>query len=259
MRNLLTFLYVLASPLSSVAFAQDADKGDAYVGLGARVRPAYEGADSRRVEAIPYLRLYGEHLFARTTQGIFEGGVRSNPTGGVVFGAQLAYEEGRVTDESAFLKAHNFEDIDAAASVGVHAEADWKIGPMPLNALARYRRNADSDLGVQADLRLTAGIFSRWGVNAGVFGQITWSDDKATQNYFGLTPQQSSRTGLPVYSAGAGLRSVAFGIVGSADLSKHWLVLWGLNAYRLEGDARNSPIVQEGTNWFVNGGLAYRF
>jgi MipA family protein len=259
MRNPLTFLYVLASCIAPVAMAQDAGKGDAYVGLGTRVRPAYEGADSRRGDAIPYLRLYGEHLFARTTQGILEGGIRSTPVGGVVFGAQLAYEEGRVTDESAFLKAHNFEDIDAAASVGVHAEVDWKIGPMPLNALARYRLNADSDLGAQIDLRLTGGIFSRWGVNAGAFGQLTFSDEKATQNYFGLTPQQSSRTGLPAYSAGAGLRNVALGILGTVDLSKHWLVLWGLNARRLEGDARNSPIVQEGTNWFVNGGLAYRF
>ena len=259
MRNLRNFLYLVASCMSSVAFAQDADKGDAYVGLGARVRPAYDGADSRRGDAIPYVRLYGKHLFARTTQQILEGGVRSNPLGGVVFGAQVAYEEGRITDESAFLTAHNFEDIDAGASVGVHAEADWTIGPVPFNALVRYRRNIDSDRGSEVDLRLSAGVLSRWGVNAGVFGQLTWSDEKATQDYFGLTPEQSSRTGLPFYTAGAGLRNVTVGIEGSVDVSKHWLVLWGLNARRLEGDARNSPIVQEGTNWFANGGLAYRF
>jgi len=259
MRHLRSFLYILASCISSVAFAQDADKGDAYVGLGARVRPAYDGADSRRGDAIPYVRLYGEHLFARTTQQILEGGVRSSPLGGVVFGAQVAYEEGRIADESAFLTAHNFEDIDAGASVGVHAEADWTIGSMPLNALVRYRRNTDSDRGSEVDLRLTAGVFSRWGVNAGAFGQLTWSDEKATQDYFGLTPQQSSQTGLPAYNAGAGLRNVMLGIQGSVDVSKHWLVMWGLNARWLEGDARNSPIVLEGTNWFANGGLAYRF
>ncbi len=259
MRNSLTLSCALVTCLTPVAFAWGADQGDAYVGLGARVRPAYEGADSRRVEAIPYLRLYREHWFARTTQGMLEGGVRSNPAGGVVFGAQIAYEEGRVTDESAFLKAHGFEDIDASASVGVHAEADWKLGPMPLNALARYRLNTDSDLGSHVDLRLTAGIFSRWRVNAGIFGQLTWSDEAATQNYFGLTLQQSARTGLPAYSAGAGLRNVAFGILGSVDLSRNWLVLWGLNAQRIVGDARNSPMVQERTNWFANGGLAYRF
>ena len=259
MCKLLTFLYVLASCIAPVAMAQDASKGDAYVGLGARVRPAYEGADSQRTEAIPYVRLYGKHLFARTTQGILEGGVRSSPAGGVVVGAQLAYEEGRITDESAFLQAHDFEDIDANASVGVHAELDWKIGRMPLNALARYRHNVDSNLGAQADLRVTAGIFSRWGLNAGVFGQLTWSDEEATQNYFGLTPEQSSRTGLPVYSAGAGLRNVQFGLLWTLDLSRHWLMLGGLNVRRLEGDARGSPIVQDETNWFANAGLAYRF
>ena len=90
---------------------------------------------------IPYLRLYGEHFFARTTQGILEGGWRTQPFGGVVFGAQLAYEEGRVTDDSAFLQEHNFEDLDPSASLGLHAEGNWKVGPVPLNALLRYRHD----------------------------------------------------------------------------------------------------------------------
>ena len=258
-KPLLVFSYVLASCLSPLAFALDASKGDAYVGIGARVRPAYEGADSRRTDVIPYVRLYGEHWFARTTQGMLEGGLRSKPIGRVVFGAQLAYEEGRVAEESAFLVAHNFEDIDAALSLGLHAEADWKIGQMPFNALARFRVNSDSDRGSEVDLRLTAGVFSRWGLNAAVFGQLTWSDEEATQNYFGVTPPQSIRTGLPVYSAGSGLRNVVFGVLWTLDLSKHWLMLGGLNGRQLEGDARNSPIVQEDVNWFVNAGLAYRF
>ncbi|HWH49632.1 MAG TPA: MipA/OmpV family protein [Burkholderiales bacterium] len=256
----LVFLSVLGCCIfTNSALAQDDGKGDAYVGIGARVRPAYEGADSQRGDAIPYVRLYGDHWFARTTQGILEGGVRSNPFGRVVFGVQLAYEEGRIAEESAFLQAHNFEDIDPSVSFGLHAETDWKIGPMPLNALARFRLDADSERGSHVDLRLTAGVFSRWSVKAGIFGQLTWSDEEATQTSFGLTPQQSIRTGLPVYSAGAGLRNITMGILGTVDLSKHWLILWGLNARRLEGDARNSPIVQEDTNWFANGGLAYRF
>jgi outer membrane scaffolding protein for murein synthesis (MipA/OmpV family) len=133
------------------------------------------------------------------------------------------------------------------------------MGPMPLNALVRFRQNLKSSLGAQADLRLTAGIFSQDGVNAGVFGQLTWSNAKASQSYFGLTPQQAAVTGLPVYSAGAGLRYSEIGIVGSVDVSTHWLVLWGASLQRLAGTARNSPIVQDGTNSYVNAGLAYRF
>ena len=258
MRKLLFLSAGIAAALSSHAFAQTADD-EKYIGAGVRVRPAYEGADSSRGDVIPYLRLYGDHLFARTTQGILEGGWRTRPFGGVVFGAQLAYEEGRIRDESAFLKDHHFEDVDPGASLGVHAEGDWKIGAMPLNALLRYRRNLETDNGAQADLRVTAGILD-WGrARAGLYGQLTWGDGKSTQRYFGLTPQQSSATGLPAYNAGSGLRSAQIGLIGDVDLAKHWVGLWGVNAQQLQGDARDAPVVQERTNWYANAGAAYRF
>ena len=130
---------------------------------------------------------------------------------------------------------------------------------MPLNALIRYRRNLDSDLGAQADIRLTAGIYLRGRVQVGMYGQLTWSDDEAAQSYFGLTAAQSAVTGLPAYSAGAGLRFAQFGFLGVTDISDHWIALWGINAHWLEGDARNSPIVQDEINWYANAGVAYRF
>ena len=248
----------IAACLASHALAQTTNE-DKNIGIGARVRPAYEGADSSRGEAIPYLRLYGEHLFARTTQGMLEGGWRTKPSGAWVFGAQVAYEDGRVTDDSAFLKDHHFEDLAPGASVGLHAEGDWEIGDMPLNALVRYRQNLDLDQGAQADLRLTAGIFSQWRVDAGVFGQLTWANGRSTQNYFGITPQQSALTGLPEYNADSGLRYVQLGLLGSVNLSEHWLIPWGASVQRLLGDAADSPIVQDRTNWTINAGVAYRF
>jgi len=258
MRRFLFLSAGIAAALSSHAFAQT-DDDEKYIGAGARVRPAYEGADSNRGDAIPYLRLYGEHCFARTTQGIFEGGWRTLPFGSVVFGAQLAYEEGRIRDESAFLKDHHFEDLHPGASLGLHAEGDWQIGALPLNALLRYRRNLESDNGAQADLRVTAGILDWGGVRAGLYGQFTWGDGKSTQRFFGLTPQQAGTTGLPAYSAGSGLRSTEIGLVGDVDLAKHWVGLWSVYLQQLQGDARDSPVVQERTNWYANAGAAYRF
>lgn len=238
--------------------AADEDPGS-WIGIGARVRPAYQGADSSRADVIPYLRWYGQHLFARTTQGMLEGGVRTSAFGPFVFGAQLAWEEGRVTDESAFLKAHNFEDINPGASAGLHAEADWKFGPMPWNALLRYRQNLDSDRGAQVDLRATAGIFSRGRFDVGAVAQISWADDKAAQNYFGITPQQSVVTGLPAYNAGAGVSTVNFGLLGAIDVGRSWIVLWDVHAQQLQGDSKDAPIAQNRTNWYANAGIAYRF
>jgi outer membrane scaffolding protein for murein synthesis (MipA/OmpV family) len=248
----------IASCLPPAALARQANE-EAYAGLGLRLRPAYEGADTRRGQVIPYLRYYGEHWFARTTQGMLEAGARARPVHAVVFGAQLAYEDGRVSDESAFLRARNFEDIHPGASAGVHAEIDWNVGPMPLNALARYRRHFDPDLGTQADLRLTAGIYSRARLKAGVFGQLTWSDRRATQSYFGVTAEQAAASGLPQYAAGAGLRSGEVGALGAVELSRHWLALWSFSGRRLLGDAGDSPLALDSSNWYASAGVAYRF
>lgn len=250
--------FCVASSLSATAFAQSTDD-EKYVGAGARVRPAYEGADSSRVDPIPYLRLYGEHFFARTTQGILEGGWRTQPFGGVVFGAQLAYEEGRITDDSAFLSEHRFEDLDPSVSLGLHAEGDWKLGPVPLNVLLRYRQDIDSDNGAQADLRVTAGVLDWNRVRAALFGQVTWGDGKSTQRYFGITPQQAAASGLPAYGAGAGTRSVQLGVLGDVDLAKHCVGLWGITYQQLQDDAANSPLTQDRNNWYANAGVAYRF
>jgi outer membrane protein len=258
MRLLLLLSASIAACFSSQVFAQASDD-EKYIGAGVRVRPAYEGADSSRVDPIPYLRLYGEHFFARTTQGILEGGWRTRSFGGVVFGAQLAYEEGIRADDSAFLKEHRFDDLDPSVSLGLHAEGDWKIGAMPLNMLLRYRHDVDSDNGSQADLRMTAGILD-WGrVRAGLFGQITWGDEKSTQRYFGISAQQAATTGLPAYGAGSGTRSIQAGLLGDVDLTKHWVGLWGITYQRLQDDAAGSPIVQDRNNWYANAGIAYRF
>jgi MipA family protein len=258
MRPILLLLTLLAASPASVVFGQ-VPENEKIIGVGARARPAYDGADRQRADIIPYLRLYGEHFFARTTQGMLEGGLRADPIGAWVFGLQAAYEAGRVTDESAFLKSLNFENLGPGASIGLHAEGDWKIGPIPINGLVRYRRHVDTDQGVQADLRMTAGIFSKHGVSAAVFGQVTCADRKSMQTYFGITPQQSAATGLPAYDAGSGVRTLQFGVLGSVDWSEHWLIPWGATIQRLQGAAADSPLVRDRTNSFLNAGIAYRF
>jgi outer membrane scaffolding protein for murein synthesis (MipA/OmpV family) len=253
-----TLVLMACAMYAGSAAAQSIDD-EKYIGVGARLRPAYDGADTSRVDAIPYLRLYGEHFFARTTQGILEGGWRSQPFSGITFGAQLSYEEGRKADESTFLSNHHFDDLDPSVAIGVHAEGDWNLGPVPVNALVRLRKDVDSDNGANVDLRTTAGILDWHGVRAGAFGQLTWSDGKSTRRFYGITPSQAAATGLAAYDAGAGARFVQFGLLGDVDIAKHWIGLWGMTWQRLQGDAANSPVTQERNNWYANAGIAYRF
>ncbi len=253
---LLTAMSVLTIPAAGAA---DTPPVTTLLGAGIWSRPAYDGADSNHTAPIPVIRYYGQPWFARTTFGMLEGGARSELFSGFNVGAQLAYEGGRDSTESAFLAAHNLPDIGASLSWGVHAELEKNIGPMPLIALLRYRQDVDCERGAQTDLRLTAGIYSGGGLNAGIFAQSTWANAKATQFYYGISAQLSASSGLPAFDAQSGPLFNAAGLLWSYDLNSKWMLLGSVESRRLRGDALNSPLVQERANRYASLGLAYQF
>jgi outer membrane scaffolding protein for murein synthesis (MipA/OmpV family) len=244
---------LLIAPL--VALAQGALPD--WIGAGVRTRPAYDGSDTQRMDLIPTVRYYRGPWFARTTQGILEGGARMELTRGLNVGAQLAYEGGRLASESDFLSRNNVPDINAGASVGLHVEWDRKLGPAPVSLLARGRHFIDSDRGAQADLRFTAGVYGGGAITAGVFIQGTWANSKSNQSFYGITSAQA--TNLPVYSAGSGPLYVSGGLLWGVDLSREWIVVGNLEARRLQGDAARSPLAERRSNYYASASVAYRF
>ena len=251
----MTFAFGLILPL--VACAEISD--ESLLGPGLRERPAYDGSASQLGEWVPVVRYFGHPWFARSTQGVLECGARMELGPGLHAGAQLAYEPGRKTSESDFLKNHSVSDVDRGASVGVHLEWDHKFGPMPITLLARARQHTDSDRGAQADLRLSAGAYRSGRVAAGVFTQATWANAKSAGSFYDITPQQSVATGLPAFSAGSGWLFASFGFLWSVDLSRDWIVVGSMESRRLLGDPANSPLAERGSNYYASAGLAYRF
>jgi outer membrane scaffolding protein for murein synthesis (MipA/OmpV family) len=215
------------------------------LGAGLRTRPAYDGSASQTVDVIPVVRYYGDILFARTTQGIFEGGARTRLAPGLAIGAQVAYQAGRHKSESSFLRDRDVPDVSDNASVGAHIEWDTQIGPAPFNLLGRFRQNVDSDRGAQADLRASLGVYGGHGIKAGVFTQGTWADSKSVRTYYD--------------TSGSGLLYVAAGLEGGYDLARHWVIVSTLEGRRLQGDAASSPLAERRSSWYLSAGVAYRF
>jgi MipA family protein len=250
----LLLAFGLTAPLLALAELSN----DPLIGPGIRGRPAYDGSDSQRVELVPVVRYFGHPWFARSTQGVLEGGVRMALAPGLHAGAQLAYEPGRRTSESDFLRNHNVSDIKRGASVGGHLEWDPKIGPVPITMLARARQHTDSDRGAQVDLRLSAGVFRSGRLAAGIFTQATWANAKSTNSFYAVTPPQSAATGLPAFGAGSGWLFNSLGLLWSVDLAREWIVVGSMEARHLRGDAARSPLTERSTNHYGSVGLAYR-
>jgi outer membrane scaffolding protein for murein synthesis (MipA/OmpV family) len=259
MKSIPLFLLAFA-PLAAAAQSQIAPDDYTLLGAAVRTRPAYDGSESQRTDVVPVVRYYGQPWFARTTQGILEGGVHWDLGSGVAAGFQLSYDEGRKTSESSFLRDHNFnDDIDPGASVGAHLEWDTKIGPAPIFLLGRYRQSLDSDRGALFDLRLNVGVYGSGGAIVALFGEATWGSSKANNTFYAVTPAQSAATGLPAYEPGSGLKDTTFGVIASYDLSRHWSLVGSLQERWLQGDVKNSPLVERSYNTYANAGIAYRF
>ncbi len=93
-------------------------------------------------------------------------------------------------------------------------------------------------------------------------GALAYAGDRHMQTYFGITEEQSARTGYPVYTPPAGLRDVSASINGRSQLGgdwQRWHVFYGGSASRLLGPAAASPLTRQRNAWSVNAGLAYRF
>jgi MipA family protein len=258
MRQIVSSLALVGSALLLGMPALANDEDPTLIGLGLRARPAYEGANSNRGELYPVLRVYRGPFFARTTQGKLEGGARFSPMRGLSVGGQLAFEGGRLADESAFLKARGIPDVDEGLSIGAHVEYDMKLGDAPLTALARLRKHIDSDRGAQADLRVTLGFLDKAGFTAATFGQLTIADRKEMRNYFGVSPQIAASSGLPAYEPDAGPRFISGGVQGGYQLGKGLLLVGSAEVHRMVGDAASSPLVQRKTNGYIGLGVAFK-
>ncbi len=228
--------------LSQVCAAQERPT---IIGAAIRSRPAYDGSSSQVTDLIPQLRYYGSLWFARTTQGMLEGGIRNELAPDFWAGAQIAYEAGRKKSEAPFLETLGEPDIKTSASVGLHVEWDRRFGQMPVNFLIRARQNFDTDLGGQADVRVNLGVFQRWGLEGAVFGQATWGSENAVQ----------SRYGAP----NSGLLFVSAGFLAGYDVTRHWLIVGSFELRKLYDEAADSALAERATNRYVSAGLAYRF
>ena len=202
------------------------------IGAAVRTRPEFDGSSERTIDVHPTLRYYGDRWFARTTQGVLEGGARWSVRRDFDVGAQLAYEQGP-------------RDGTPGASIGLHAEGDRTFGRVPLNGLVRVRQHLDTDRGTELDLRASVGVFGDYRILAAVFAQSTFASEKHFQSYYGVNE--------------SGLLMTIIGIQGAYELTERWMLTGNLEHHHLSDNAGRSSIVQQRHGVYFSAGLSYRF
>jgi len=249
----LLFLFVLAAP----AKAQDVGAGvfDEYgpnaaetferdtqarwrfaIGGGLAADPNFQGSDKYRVHPTLFIFAgYGPFFI-----GFGGAGVNLYRAAGLRMGALVSLGQGR--DESTDARLAGLGNVDRTVLAGLFAvHATRSV----LTRVVTYTDVGGEHHGTLARLDVFARF--RTGERVGFFAGpgLTWGNSQYNQTFFGVTDEQSLRSGFPAFSAGSGINNVRLTAGTNYRFAPNWRLFGGLTASRLAGDAAASPITEE--------------
>ena len=249
---------------------------DMYVGLGGVSKPRYEGASNRERAALPVLQV-------QWSNGSFISGMRAgihlSRAPGLEFGPLLELQPRRdaageggdigAIAEVRFSQAELPQAAPGNRLAGMPAIArrvqgggflnyyltpDWRVTGSLLYGAGNARKGMKFELGVQR-LALQLGAHHRLGFDAAA----TLADRRYNNAFFGVGELDSFSSGHAPFDAAGGLKDVRLGARWNWAWSPSWMLTSGVQATRLLGSARKSPLVERPTNLTVSTAIAYRF
>ncbi len=257
---------VLLLCIAGAALAQQSDEeAGTRVSVGAGVinAPKYPGADSYRLRAIPVISLAFGRFFVG---GGDPGGGGGGGGGGVGMnivrdpawrlGVALAPGFGRARRESDHPSLAGLGDIDRATRAVAFAGYTWGW----LSANLRVATDIEGeDQGTLATFDLSARYRATPELSFSAGPGITWADDDYMTTFFGVSGEQAARSSLPAYEAKGGVHALRFGVGASYRFERRWSVGGRVSRARLTGDAADSPITRDRTQYTAAIFAAYRF
>jgi outer membrane protein len=211
------------------------------IGAEGRVEPIFQGSKDYTVRPYPIfdLRRYGTpERFRGPRDGI---GIGLIDIGNLQLGpvGQFRMTRRESDDPSAL---HGLGNVPWAVEIGGFAEYWW----VPwLRSRAEVRQGFNGHHGVVADLTTDAVVPVGPQLTLSGGPRLTLASTAATSPYFSIDAAQSAASGLPVYDARGGVRSLGAG----AQARYFWTPQWATHGFveyeRLTEDAANSPLVTQ--------------
>ncbi len=272
-RLLVTTLYfVSASLILSVSSAGDTSRDDWTItlGVGTFHGPEYVWSDEAETMISPNFEVVWKDTVFLDLDGI---SINYYKIDSIVLNAIVS--QGDERKEGASGRLNGVGNINASTALTLGAEIDSGF----FLSYANLTRHIGGTDGVQAivgmetafPLRMLTGNFDMANMaeeteDFTLIGPLVtaalsaeWADNDYTKGFFGVDAEQSTRSGLPQYTAAAGFRSVNLELGLLYPVGRSWMVQ-GLAGYsKLIGDAEDSPVVKANDYVFVGGFINYHF
>ncbi|WP_226341466.1 MULTISPECIES: MipA/OmpV family protein [unclassified Halomonas] len=240
---------------ASIALAAPtlADHWQGSVGAGAIYAPDYAGSDDYDTRVLPVLNLtYGDQLSINVRDGIEWHAVRqgnwtASPFIGYTFGRD---NKGDISQ---------FEKVDGGATLGLRVSYQhgfWRYSLAGSTAVSGDMEGAT----FSGSAALRTPISER--LLFVLVPSISYSNEKWTNSLYGVSSEDSARSGIATYAPNGGYWHLGMNASLSYTLTPEWTATGFVGATHLTGSAADSPIVDElGSKWQALSGvsLSYRF
>lgn len=210
------------------------------LGVEGRVLPQFDGSRNSVLRPLPVFRLRRSGTPEQFRSPRDGAGATLIDTPRVKFGPAIKVKLPRKeTDDGAL---GGLGDIGWTVEAGGFAEVwplEWLRGRVEL------RQGFGGHEGLVGDLSadLVVPLTDRLTVSGGP--RLSAANAAAISPYYSITTAQSAASGLPVYSAGSGLKSWGAGMQFSYRLAPRWRSYWFFEYEQLAGDAAKSPLVTQ--------------
>lgn len=237
----------------------EGDDWTVMVGAGAIYAPDYEGSKDYEVLPFPYVSVgYKDIAYLRGPE-IGVNIIRIRPTEDMKISVGPVARFRRDRSEKRNRALAGLGKVDMAIEVGGAARLDAGPAWLELSLVKDVAGGHDGLVGTATggvDFDLSDKL------SLSLSGTTSWADDKYMRTYFGVTPAQAARSGLPAFSAGKGIKDAGVNIGLQYRLGDHWMIAATGGYTRLLGDAKDAPLVRlRGSPDQWQGGVfvAYRF
>ncbi|HWK94994.1 MAG TPA: MipA/OmpV family protein [Pseudolabrys sp.] len=210
------------------------------LGVEGRVLPEFEGSRNDLLRPVPVFSFRRAGTPARFRSPRDGGGAALIDAGPFKFGPAIKVKLPRKESEDIVLRG--LGDVGWTLEAGAFAEywaTDW------LRTRVELRQGFGGHKGLVGDLSadLVVPLTERLTVSGGP--RLSVGNAAALSPYYSITSGQSTASGLPVYSAGGGLKSWGAGAQVSYQIDTNWRSYWFLEYEQLAGDAARSPLVTQ--------------
>ena len=220
------------------------------LGAGLAAAPNFQGSDKYRVHPVPLVFAgYGRFFI-----GFGGAGVSLYRAPGLRVGALVSLGQGR--NESADARLAGLGDVERTVLAGAFAVYATRSFH---SRLVTYTDVGGEHHGTL--VRLDGFARMRAGERVGFFAGpgLTWGSRQYNQTFFGVTSEQSARSGFPEFGANAGINNLRVTAGTNYRFAPNWRLSGGLTASRLSGDAGASPITETKTQYRAHLAAIYLF